>query len=564
MGKLFTLTVSSVALMMAFAPLAAYAQVPAAAEPGRVRQQQLPQAPTPQTEAVPERGAKEANIPEGSENIPLIIRNVTIEGNTVYSTPYLLSLHKIINKEDGTLADLYRLVARINMTYQKDGYVLTKAVLPEQDVGSGDVTIRVIEGFVENVETSGTYQSTRVIEEILNRIAAIKPFNIEKLERHMLLLNDLPGLTARSLLRPIGAGSAPGAVAVAIEFSEGEDVNGSVGFNNRGSRFIGPWQATGNVSKYGLLSPYDQTTLATTLTAELEELYFFSASHSRVISADGLRFTMNGSYSRTDSGFNLEPLEVEGSSYDVSASLSYPVIRSRQENLFVTGSFDFKHSQTDILATELFSDDLRVFRLGANYGFADNWMGSNNFDVTWSQGLDIAGASDQTDQAAGTLSRAEATGSFSAISLSASRTQYIDPEWSGFISANAQFSDSSLLSSEEFGYGGQGIGRAYDGSEITGDDGAAILVELRYGGVPQWSELTSQLYTYYDVGQVWNREIGGQDQSGSSAGAGWRFNWDQNINGDLSLAFPLTLPVGAANSANNSAPRIFFTLNRSF
>jgi len=109
-----------------------------------------------------------------------------------------------------------------------------------------------------------------------------------------------------------------------------------------------------------------------------------------------------------------------------------------------------------------------------------------------------------------------------------------------------QYTSDSLLSSEEFGYGGMSFGRAYDSSEITGDKGMAASIELRYRLDIKIPHINFQPFIFYDIGKVWNIDPSDKNKiSGASAGGGFRLRHDQGWFFDATLALPLTL-----NSAN--------------
>src|SRR5690606_17839374 len=72
----------------------------------------------------------------------------------------------------------------------------------------------------------------------VDRIANEKPLNARKLERYLLLMNDLAGVTARAVLSP---SSTPGPSDVTIVISQKPyDLFAQV--DNRGSRYLGQFQ----------------------------------------------------------------------------------------------------------------------------------------------------------------------------------------------------------------------------------------------------------------------------------------------------------------------------------
>ena len=183
--------------------------------------------------------------------------------------------------------------------------------------------------------------------------------------------------------------------------------------------------------------------------------------------------------------------------------------------------------------------------------------------MTVSRGLSGLGASSAGDL---NLSRDGAKPDFTKAEISYSRLQGIFPEWSLLFSASAQKASGSLFSSEEFGYGGQSLGRAYDPSEISGDDGVASALELRYQGVPIWYNTSFQPYAFVDIGKVWNQNAGQEDTlTASSTGLGVRFQHASGFSGSLQLAIPLTKSIDAPlYGSNERNAQIGFQIGYSF
>ncbi len=156
-------------------------------------------------------------------------------------------------------------------------------------------------------------------------------------------------------------------------------------------------------------------------------------------------------------------------------------------------------------------------------------------------------------------SRARAAG---LIFSSAARVQNITGAFDIYTAITAQKSSHILLSGEEFGVGGHAFGSAYDSSEITGEDGAAARLELRYNTAQD--SLFLQPYAFYDVGRVWDRDnaiVKDRKRSLSSAGVGLRFSLGDHFSGSFEAAQPLTREVATQRSED---PRYFFTLAAQF
>jgi len=82
------------------------------------------------------------------------VRQIRIEGATVYTSAQLAELYADLIGHRVTLQAVYDAAGRITAKYGADGYVLSRAIIPVQelDPNGAVVRIQVLEGYVETVE----------------------------------------------------------------------------------------------------------------------------------------------------------------------------------------------------------------------------------------------------------------------------------------------------------------------------------------------------------------------------------------------------------------------------
>ena len=143
------------ALAIAIVSTAALAQViPPSAQPGRERER-FTQPPVPRAQpGGPPVSLPSTVAPPGAEKIKIVIRSVSVGGSTVYSAAQLEPIYADLLGRETTLATVYEIARRITAKYGADGYVLSRAIVPPQQLNPKGVNVRiqVIEGWVDKVE----------------------------------------------------------------------------------------------------------------------------------------------------------------------------------------------------------------------------------------------------------------------------------------------------------------------------------------------------------------------------------------------------------------------------
>lgn len=513
--------------------------------------------------------AQPVQAPAGAEKVTLTLGGITFDGATVYSDAALQSVFADSLGRTITLADLYAIANKLTLKYRNDGYILTQVVIPPQEIGNGVPRLQVVEGYVDKITVSRADPSSPVdmdnIQSYARRINFDNgPLNVRKLERELLLINDLPGVTARSVLSPSASKTGAADLTIILDY---DPVDAIISANNFGSRYLGPLQLGGAVTLNSMLGLNEAISSQIAVAPQdWYELAYGSVGYSQPVGPYGTKIHFNANITDTDPGFNLAPFDVEGRSYLLNVGASHPFIRSRTTNLTGRLNFDWRRVKNENNVEPTRRDNLSVLRLGARYDFIDTLIGpaSNVFDLELSKGLGIFGASDEGDA---NMSRAEGDPQGTKLEAEIQRLQRITKSVNLLLSARGQLASNALLSSEEFSVGGIDSGRGYDPSEIVGDHGISGRVEL------QWKEPVTfdqkfvesyQLYGFYDIGRVWNEDPTTASQKRDSlaaAGAGLRFDLPYDVDAGVAVAFPLTREVSTKDDRD---PKYYFNLSKRF
>lgn len=548
----------------------AYAQVGDAtrsADPARISQDLMEFDSLPQlSNDVRVKGTASAKAPAGAQNVTFVLDTLLIDGVGAYEAK---DLDPYYNDKLGTkvsLAEIYDIANQLTVKYRNDGYILTQVVVPPQTIENGKVELRVVEGFVEKITVQGEKNSKSVvqIQKYADNLRANNILDSKQLERYLLLINDLPGVTARSVLSPSKTTTGASDLTVIVERDE---YDAEVSFDNHGSRFIGPYRAsyTGSMnSKLGLNERITARFVGAGDINRLGELLFGAISYEQPLSRFGSKLNISAGISETEPGDVLDQFDVEGQSKTFRIGVSHPFIRSRTLNFSGRANFDVRDTKSENNLEPTRKDKIRSVRLGTTLQFMDTFFGAgvNAIDFEVSKGTGLFGASHKGDA---NLTRANGDPSYLKGNLNVQRLQRITSNLNLQLTGRAQLASTALLSAEEFGVGGQGIGRGYDSSEIVGEDGIAGKAEL------QWSEPKPikfvdhyQLYAFLDSGRVWNQDAttaADKRDSLTSTGIGVRANITEQTGAGFGVSFPLTRNVDVTDDRD---PRYYFNITHKF
>ncbi len=420
-------------------------------------------------------------------------------GNTVIDSDKLAELLAGKVGQELDLAGLDEAAGIISQYYRSLGYFVARAYLPAQEVASGNLEIAVIEGRLGGIKftRNGVVRlSDERAEAMMRNAAPLRaPVNEQKIERGLMLLNDLPGVDVKSTLVP---GATPGTTDLVIETTEGDVASGSADADNYGNKFTGAARVGATLNASDLSGYGDQATLRAMTSGT--GMTYARASYTLPVGDLGTKAGLAYSKMNYKLGGDFASLNGKGDSGVLSLFAVHPLLRSRNENAYITGSFDNKNlndSQNGINVTD---KSASVFALGLSGDQRDAFGGGglNAGSMTLTGGtLNVGG---NANYAANDAITAHSNGHYAKLGFNFSRLQRIDDSWSWYASLSGQHASKNLDSSEKFSLGGTGV-RAYPQGEASGDSGTLLNLEARYS-VPttDWGNL--QLVAFLDTGSI--------------------------------------------------------------
>lgn len=535
----------------------AYGQsLPGTVQPGAVErslQQTLPE-PAPDRVIIPaQRGLA---VPSGADSVRVRLQKLDIKGATALDAQTLRPTYAGYVGKDITLADLYKIASAITDLYTAHGYALSFAMVPAQqiDKAKGEVQIDVIEGYIQSTRYSGGVPA--VVPAYGDTVTQSKPLRTDDVERAMLLANDLPGITAHGVFERDET-LPPGATTLAVVVDR-DPITANVTFDNRGTEAFGPWRTLTTVGLNSLLGQGESVSLTGLKALNGNALNYGAVKASLPVGGQGWVLSAGATY--TDARPATPVLTSAGfasSGWTFQASASNPVLRGRDESLWLWGGAEAELLRSDLASSPNSRDYIYGLQAGAIWNRRDS-SGVTAADLTLTQGMPVFGAT--TDQSA-LRSRMSGSGTFTSLSASITRLQVIGGGFSLYLAGSGQFASRGLLSPSQCGYGGGDIGRGFDSNEIVGDQCVEGLAELRYD-VPLDNPVISRLQPFvsYDAGAVWNDGPVLPGTYGSAGANSVDIGFRTNVLNRFDISFDYGLPIGRDIALEGNRGGRFFVL----
>jgi hemolysin activation/secretion protein len=485
----------------------------------------------------------------------LLLHKVSVDGAHAIAPDAIARAYQGYLGKKVSQADLAAMANAISAAYRAAGFHLSRAIVPPQDVAAGHIRVQVIEGRVAELVVKGEGAEIFGVRAMLQPVLAEQPARLDTLQRQLLLLNDRPGLRIiDTQVEEIGTATGRFRLVVQVQTWR---VYLSAGLDNLGSASVGPWQAysTAAFNSIGVAGDTLAVNLST-VPDDPSELKFGRIAYDAPIGIDGIRIGGSAFHSDVHPGDERRQFDTRTRTDNAELRASFVPHKSQTSSLAFTLAAAMTEASSDDVFGGIYHDRVRTLGLSADYRLQDSFKGTNYLTAGFRQGLDIFGASRPGDDF---LSRDGASGEFSVFNAWYTRLQTIDDAWSVKLSGAAQLASAPMLLSQQFYLGGAAFGRGYGGAEISGDNGVAGSLEIRFDQTVNFAYLNRyQLYGFLDTGAVWNHGDGWLDGASlASVGAGIRVTLHDQLQLGVAVAKPLTY---ASPDNPNRGLRVLFSL----
>ncbi len=463
--------------------------------------------------------------------------------------------------------DLINAVSEVTRYLQRElGLYVGYAYLPPQVPKDGIIRIAVLEGRLDRVVLNWSDKipvKREIVEAHLAKLVPGSVLRVRDVERVVFLLNDLRGLTARFELSP---GRTPGTATIVVTPQPDRRWEQRADFDNLGSRYSGEYRASYLAQMNSPTGRGDGLVL-NALASHTAGLLFGLASYTTPIGSDGLKVGASLTAVQYQLDRGLLPLDLNGDSQTLTTFGLYPVIRSRNLNLFALASVDLKSYKDRQGVTGLTQGkSIDELHLSASGDWRDSWLTGavNTYELAWLGGhvsYDTPGAGLQVPS------------NFQTVSAGLTRLQNLrDNRLLLYVSLRGQLALNNLDNAEQFQLGGPDRVRAFAPGEATGDQGAVGTLELRLLPPESWFGRHSReivLSSFVDVGTVRFRHDASKQPAGfnnSTSLGGWGFGgvWDKPRDFSLRLYLSWKFKGVPVNDPEVRAPRAYAVFSKSF
>ena len=416
------------------------------------------------------------------------VKKIQIQGNTLLPDDELAALVAHLAGNERTLGDLMQGAAAVQQAYRKAGYGGVIAFLPEQELGTGDIVIRVVEGKLAKVEISDNqrYDNANIIASLPHLKVGETP-RVRAIDRDIQMINENPAKEVRVTL---AAGAKPGDVDARVKVIEEKPIRLLLGLDSSGTPGTGRFRTNIGIQHANLWNrDHIGTFQFQTSPTSPDQVHVYSAGYRIPLygkSAALDAFFAHSNVSNVSTTTPAGPLGFTGSG-DVGGFRAHRYLsRLGDYDHRITFGWDWRHYNNNCsigtfgsAGCGIAAADVTVIPLSLGYtGQAQGPKLSWGFNTTISG--NPGGSSGQA---------------FNAVRLGADR-HYTIWRFSGFsnlalpvgfgLSARvvAQYSPDALVPGEQLGIGGAGSAlggvisvRGYREREVVGDYGSFLNLE---------------------------------------------------------------------------------------
>ncbi len=411
------------------------------------------------------------------------IDTISTSGVTLYKPAVIDDLLQPFAGRCLGLTALNNILKKLTFLYVEDGYITSRAYIPEQDLADGSLEIIVLEGVLEGMvmnDQPGDYRG-----QLATAFPGMqgRPLNLRDIEQGLDQINRLQSNSAKIELR---AGSEPGASVLAVAREQEKRWHITVGMDNLGSEATGEYQSRLSAWLDDMLGLNEQWSFSYQRSMEDSPLNFSSTAPRSDSFTAALSvpygywtFGIDGSWSEYDSTIvgMFSDIETSGSSKSINLDVSRVIHRDQISKTSLGGRLTWKENENFIMGNRI-DVSSRVLTIGGLELTHARQLSGGQFVASagYYRGLDMFGAFSDDDAAAGSPKGQFDKGIFSLNYFRPFKMGKLVAIYSGSLSG--QWSPDLLFGSEQMSLGGYSTVRGVREAVVFGNRAAMTRHEL--------------------------------------------------------------------------------------
>ncbi|MBD9355278.1 ShlB/FhaC/HecB family hemolysin secretion/activation protein [Methylomonas albis] len=489
-------------------------------------------------------GLPEIAPPASGEQQPHFdVLDYQVEGNSVLDDEALERAVYPHLGPDKTVEDVEKARAALEESYRNAGYPTVVVTIPEQDVESGAVRLSVVEGSVETLYISGSrYYALGKIRDGVPALAEGLVPHMPKVQEQM---NALAQQSVDRNVTPVfRAGSTPGKMEVELKVKDALPLHGNLELNTRNSEHTSYTRLLGSLRYDNLWQKFHSVSMQYQVSPEIsDEVQVWSGTYVLPTGWADTRLALYGIgiSSNTQLGVSVGGLSVVGAGSIYGARLVKPLSGS-SENILHSLSFGFDYKSFDQQIASL-TENAPISYASFMTGYDGSLRGESRVTaLNLAAHFSIRGLGNDAKQFAN--KRLDAEPNFLYLTGDLKHQQRLPLDFRLLARAGGQASMSALISNEQFSAGGPLSVRGYHQTQLLGDHGVNLSLELQtpHLAPAAWDDSQNlRLLTFFDWANIWtDNPISPTPATAhlASTGIGLRTQWFKHLLGELDWSYP--------------------------
>lgn len=269
-------------------------------------------------------------LDQAAKGPKIMVKEIRLVGNTAFTSQQLSDITAPYTNRELTAEDLESLRLALTYYYVNHGYVTSGAVVPEQDVADGTLTMQIIEGKIAQVNVEDTkwfrpsYFQSRV------NLAAGPPLQVEALQERLRVMQANPRI--ERINAELLPGATIGESTLNVKVKEANPLKAWLEFNNYQSPVVGAEQGFITLAHRNLLGFGDTLSVQYGRSAGVNPMLNFKYE----IPVSSRDTTVALQYRRFDFGVEESPfdsLDIKNKAQIFGLAVRHPVIRKADQEL---------------------------------------------------------------------------------------------------------------------------------------------------------------------------------------------------------------------------------------